>query len=133
MGAVAVQRKTFMNRVARRSLVWLSCAVLVPLLIVAIRTAGGETTSASDSKVASVAEMIEARTDVWGDAAMRAPNGATYEFFADLLPPLRWVNTDFRHYPIVLSVPLSPQKLQKMFVSLHGKRCRKHSSYPACF
>ncbi|MEX2309628.1 MAG: hypothetical protein WD738_18800 [Pirellulales bacterium] len=54
--------------------------------------------------------MIEARTDVWGDAARAQPNGASYEFFEPLLPPLRWVNTDFRHYPIVLSAPRSPQK-----------------------
>ena len=58
----------------------------------------------------SVKEMIEARTDVWGDAARAQPNGASYEFFADLLPPLRWVNADFRHYPIVLSAPRSPHK-----------------------
>ena len=55
-------------------------------------------------------EMIEARTDVWGDAAMRQPDGASYEFFKDLLPPLRWVNTEFRHYPIVLSAPRAAQK-----------------------
>ncbi len=60
--------------------------------------------------MASVEEMIDARTDVWGDAARRQPNGASYEFFQDLLPPLRWVNTDFRHYPIVLSAPHSPHK-----------------------
>ena len=54
--------------------------------------------------------MIDALTDVWGDAAMREPNGASYEFFKDLLPPLRWVNTEFRHYPIVLSAPRAPQK-----------------------
>ena len=53
----------------------------------------------------SVQEMIASRTDVWGDAAMWQPNGANYEFFENLLPPLRWVNTDFRHYPIVLSAP----------------------------
>ncbi|HEX3601623.1 MAG TPA: hypothetical protein VHU84_15835 [Lacipirellulaceae bacterium] len=58
----------------------------------------------------SIQEMIAARTDVWGDAAMQQPNGASYEFFKDLLPPLRWVNTDFRHYPIVLSAPRAPQK-----------------------
>lgn len=55
----------------------------------------------------SVQEMIDARTDVWGDAAVRQPNGASYEFFKDLLPPPRWVNTDFRHYPIVLGAPRS--------------------------
>jgi hypothetical protein len=54
--------------------------------------------------------MIEARTDVWGDVAMSEPNGASYEFFEPLLPPLRWVNTDFRHYPIILSAPRAPQK-----------------------
>src|SRR6185369_17500931 len=61
--------------------------------------------SRSGDKLASVKEMIDARTDVWGDAAMRQPNGASYEFFKDLLPPLRWVNAEFRHYPIVLSAP----------------------------
>jgi hypothetical protein len=71
-------------------------------------TAHGE--PATVNNLPSVQEMIEARTDVWGDAAMRQPNGASYEFFADLLPPLRWVNTDFRHYPIVLSAPRSAQK-----------------------
>src|SRR3954469_10511671 len=61
-------------------------------------------------QVASTAEMIAARTDVWGDAAMRQPDGASYEFFKDLLPPLRWVNSEFRHYPIVLSAPRAAQK-----------------------
>src|SRR5262245_40922795 len=58
----------------------------------------------------TVQEMIEARTDVWGDAARRQPNGASYEFFRDLLPPLRLVNTDFRYYPLALSAPRSPDK-----------------------
>jgi hypothetical protein len=65
---------------------------------------------ASARQLPSVQEMIDARTDVWGDAAMREPNGASYEFFEPLLPPLRWVNTDFRHYPIILSAPRAPQK-----------------------
>jgi hypothetical protein len=66
--------------------------------------------AARGEPAATVQEMIDARTDVWGDAAMRQPNGASYEFFERLLPPIRWVNTDFRHYPIVLSAPRSPQK-----------------------
>ncbi|MBX6314683.1 MAG: hypothetical protein IRY99_17475, partial [Isosphaeraceae bacterium] len=33
-----------------------------------------------------------------------------YEFFRDLLPPLRYVNTSFRHYPIVLCAPSAPVK-----------------------
>jgi hypothetical protein len=54
------------------------------------------------------AEMAAAREDVWGEAAIRQPGGPSYEFFRDLLPPLRYVNTAFRHYPIVLSAPLAP-------------------------
>jgi hypothetical protein len=61
-------------------------------------------------KLATLQEMVDALTDVWGDAAMRQPDGASYEFFKDLLPPLRWVNTEFRYYPIVLSAPRAPQK-----------------------
>src|SRR5712671_5070338 len=51
------------------------------------------------------AEMMAARTDVWAEAAIRQPGGPSYEFFRDLLPPLRYANTAFRHYPIVLSAP----------------------------
>jgi hypothetical protein len=36
---------------------------------------------------------------------MKQPNGASFEFFEKLLPPLRYVNADFRYYPIVLSAP----------------------------
>ncbi len=54
--------------------------------------------------------MIAARTDVWGDAAMRQPNGPSFKFFKDLMPPLRWVNAEFRHYPIVLSAPRARKK-----------------------
>jgi hypothetical protein len=55
-------------------------------------------------------EMADSREDVWGEAAIRAPGGPSYEFFRDLLPPLRYVNTAFRHYPVVLSAPLAPVK-----------------------
>jgi hypothetical protein len=36
---------------------------------------------------------------------MARPNGASYEFFAPLLPPPRYVHADFRHYPLVLCAP----------------------------
>jgi len=49
-------------------------------------------------------------TDLWGELAMRRPNGPSYEFFAPLLPPLRYVNADFRFYPIVLSAPRAEVK-----------------------
>ncbi len=53
----------------------------------------------------SLATTLAAERDLWGEAAMAQPNGASYEFFAPLLPPPRYVNADFRYYPIVLSAP----------------------------
>src|SRR5438105_12911448 len=58
----------------------------------------------------SAREMAASKEDVWAEAAIRSPGGPGYEFFRDLLPPLRYVNTAFRHYPIVLSAPLAPVK-----------------------
>jgi hypothetical protein len=58
-----------------------------------------------EKRLPSVREMANARQDVWGEAAIRQPGGPSYEFFKDLLLPLRYVNTAFRHYPIVLSAP----------------------------
>src|SRR5581483_9658079 len=55
-------------------------------------------------------EAIASREDVWGLAAMAQPNGPTYAFFEKLLPPLRYVNAAFLHYPLVLSAPNSSQK-----------------------
>jgi hypothetical protein len=55
-------------------------------------------------------EVVNARRDLWGDAALRQTNGPCYEFFKDLLPPPRYVNADFRYYPIVLSTPGSKVK-----------------------
>jgi len=55
-------------------------------------------------------EMAALRTDAWAEAALRHPDGPGYEFFKDLLPPLRYVNTAFRHYPIVLCAPGKPVK-----------------------
>ncbi|HEY1381411.1 MAG TPA: hypothetical protein VGF55_31710 [Gemmataceae bacterium] len=51
------------------------------------------------------AEMLTARQDIWAEAAIRQPGGPSYEFFRDLLRPLRYVDTDFRYYPITLSAP----------------------------
>src|SRR5213595_3726890 len=58
----------------------------------------------------TVKEMAASNQDVWGEAALRQPDGPSYEFFKDLMPPLRYVNTTFRHYPIVLSAPAAPVK-----------------------
>src|ERR1051326_5195529 len=50
-------------------------------------------------------EAVLAHKEVWGEAAMAQTNGASYEFFEKLLPPPRYVNADFRYYPITLSAP----------------------------
>ncbi len=60
--------------------------------------------------IASFDEAMQAGRDLWGEAAMTQPDGASYEFFAPLLPPPRYVNADFRYYPIVLSAPNAPVK-----------------------
>ncbi|MBI5692336.1 MAG: hypothetical protein HZC55_19820 [Verrucomicrobia bacterium] len=53
----------------------------------------------------SLEAALAANRDVWGEAAMAQPNGASYEFLAPLLPPPRYVHADFRHYPIILCPP----------------------------
>ena len=69
-------------------------------------------------------EAMNSKRDVWGEAAMAEPNGASYEFFAPLLPPPRYVHADFRHYPIVLSAPNATVKARLISngsgVNLHG-------------
>lgn len=50
-------------------------------------------------------KAIQSKNDYWGDVAMRQPNGPSYDFFAKILPPLRYVDASFRHYPITLSAP----------------------------
>ncbi len=50
-------------------------------------------------------EIIASKRDVWGEEAIAQPNGPSYDFFEALLPPPRYVNADFRYYPIVLSAP----------------------------
>ena len=60
--------------------------------------------------LATPAEVAASKLDLWGEAALRLPGGPTYEFFAGLLPPLRYVDADFLHYPIVLSAPAATVK-----------------------
>jgi hypothetical protein len=80
---------------------------LAPALVV---SAAGDVTAEPAKPLPTPQEMAAAREDVWGEAAIRHPDGPSYEFFKDLLPPLRYANTAFRHYPIVLCSPLSPVK-----------------------
>jgi hypothetical protein len=60
---------------------------------------------ASAGTLPTLDQGIASNDDLWGDAAMAQPNGASYEFFQPLLPPLRYVNADFHFYPILLSAP----------------------------
>lgn len=60
--------------------------------------------------LASFEEAMNSKYDLWGEAAMAQPDGASYEFFEPLLPPPRYVNADFHYYPIVLSAPNSKVK-----------------------
>src|SRR5437867_3158179 len=60
---------------------------------------------AEEPAVSTLQEVINSKADLWGEAALKLTNGPNYEFFAGLLPPLRYVNADFRDYPIVLSAP----------------------------
>ena len=55
-------------------------------------------------------QALASKLDLWGEAAMRQANGPSYEFFEKLLPPPRYVNADFKCYPIVLSAPNSRVK-----------------------
>jgi len=61
--------------------------------------------TASAKGLPTIDEIIAAKTDILGEAAMCRPGGPTYAFFAGAMPPLRYVNAAFRHYPIVLAAP----------------------------
>lgn len=53
---------------------------------------------------------LQAKEDFWGQIATHQPGGPSYEFFSQLLPPLRYVDAAFKYYPIVLSAPDAPLK-----------------------
>ena len=55
-------------------------------------------------------DALASGIDFYGEAAMRQPNGPSYEFFAPVVPPPRYVNADFHFYPIVLSAPRAKTK-----------------------
>lgn len=75
---------------------------LAPLLLALCHTVAS---GAGLTNLPSLDDVLKSNQDLWGLAAMRQPNGPSYEFFEPLLPPLRYVNAEFRHYPIVLSAP----------------------------
>ena len=54
---------------------------------------------------ATIEDVIRAGEDLWGEASLKQPGGPSYEYFASLLPPLRYCDAPFRHYPITLAAP----------------------------
>lgn len=55
-------------------------------------------------------EAISSQEDILANSALQEPDGPSLDFFKSLIPPLHYVNTDFQHYPIVLSAPNAPKK-----------------------
>ncbi|MDH7480655.1 MAG: hypothetical protein QHH26_01605 [Armatimonadota bacterium] len=75
--------------------------VLLAFTILPLAALSGQNTE----RIPTVQEAINSRRDIWGELAMKQPNGPSYEFFEKLLPPLRYVSATFEHYPIVLCAP----------------------------
>src|SRR4051812_13200319 len=75
--------------------------------IIGVFECGGK---AAAGALPTLNEAVNAKRDLWGEAAMKQTNGASYDFFEKLLPPPRYVNADFRFYPIVLSAPNATAK-----------------------
>jgi hypothetical protein len=59
-----------------------------------------------------IKQASAAREDLLGEAAMKLPGGPSYEYFRDLMPPLRYTDANFKHYPIVLSSPGATAKVR---------------------
>ncbi len=89
----------------RRSVWFVGVAAFGALQVAAMAAAHRPPAPVLVRGLPSLADAVAARRDLWGEAAMRRPNGASYEFFAPLLPPPRYVHADFRHYPLVLGAP----------------------------
>lgn len=49
--------------------------------------------------------IVKSNRDLITDYALARPEGPTYENIAPLLPPVRWVTAQFRHFPVLLSAP----------------------------
>src|SRR6188768_3963815 len=74
------------------------CSLSVLFALLVVRAAVAEFTPQ---------QIIDSKTDIVGEAALREPGGPSYEFFQNVLPPLRYVDARYKHYPIVLSAPRS--------------------------
>ncbi|MGI8907456.1 MAG: hypothetical protein ACR2IE_13305 [Candidatus Sumerlaeaceae bacterium] len=73
-------------------------------------------------------EAVQSNTDLWGEQAITQPDGPSYEFFKSKMPTFHYVDTDFRHYPIVLSGPGSPRKA-RLVSNGSGVNSRANAKY----
>jgi hypothetical protein len=81
-------------------------------LFLASASCSAQNRATPQPRTATPEQAIEAKTDVWGEAALQQPEGPTYDFFAKLLPPIRYVDADFHDYPINLSAPKEAAKVR---------------------
>src|SRR6478672_10083916 len=88
----------------------LSHATVAVLSLVLMCTEGCFSSGGSNGGDFSLARIQEANSDILGEAALRQPGGPSYEFFAKAMPPLRYVDANFRCYPSVLSAPSNKTK-----------------------
>ena len=86
----------------------------------------------------TLADAIGSQTDLWTQAVIHDHGEPDYASFAGLLPPLRYVDAVFRHYPIVLSPPAGPIKARLVSngSAINAKamlRTWKELGYPVTF
>lgn len=79
--------------------------LLTAVLLCAVVSDGTAQTNSLPPSVRDVDIALKAKEDFWGQIAVHQRGGPSYEFFSQLMPPLRYVDAAFRHYPIVLSAP----------------------------
>ena len=79
-----------------------SVAPAVFALVIVAAVARGQTIDA----------VLKSKVDLWGETALKEPDGPTYAFFENKLPPFRYVEAPFRVYPIALSAPAAPRKVR---------------------
>ena len=68
--------------------------------------------AATAARGQTIDEVLKSKVDLWGEAALKQPDGPTYAFFENKLPPFRYVEAPFRVYPILLSAPGAAKKVR---------------------
>lgn len=84
--------------------------VLLAGLTLTLLPSSSSSSSSHAAELPTVEQVLDSGRDLWGESALKLPDGPSYEFFAPLLQPLRYCDAPFRHYPIALGAPNSPIK-----------------------